>query len=121
VDNVPFNGFNYYRLLQVDYDGTIHYFSGAAIRFTGKNDIRLYPNPTDGSNVSLFYSGESDLHTLLLIKDISGKEVVSNDNIILHPGFNKLTTDLQNIDKGTYFLFFIAGDASYRQKMVIIN
>jgi hypothetical protein len=48
VDDTPFQGFNYYRLRQVDYDGTINYSKIVTVEFEQINndDISIYPNPT---------------------------------------------------------------------------
>ena len=46
IDRSPNNGLNYYRLLQVDFDGVKSYSNILAIEFKSDRDkIQLYPNP----------------------------------------------------------------------------
>ncbi|MFK7771152.1 MAG: T9SS type A sorting domain-containing protein [Saprospiraceae bacterium] len=47
IDKNPEAGINYYRLLQVDFDGTATSSNIVSIDFTPKNgDLSIYPNPT---------------------------------------------------------------------------
>jgi len=43
--HTPSAGINYYRLKQVDFDGTFEYSKVVAINAVGNNDIVAYPNP----------------------------------------------------------------------------
>ena len=43
--HTPSAGINYYRLKQVDFDGTFEYSKVVAINAVGNNDIVTYPNP----------------------------------------------------------------------------
>jgi hypothetical protein len=43
--HTPSAGINYYRLKQVDFDGTFEYSKIVAINAVGNNDIVTYPNP----------------------------------------------------------------------------
>jgi len=45
VDENPYAGINYYRLKQVDTDGTYEYIDPIAVAVTNKTDVRLAPNP----------------------------------------------------------------------------
>ena len=44
----PANGRNYYRLQQVDFDGTYAYSSIISVELTRGPELELYPNPTTG-------------------------------------------------------------------------
>lgn len=45
VHESPFAGVNYYRLKQVDFDGTYSYSKIRSIRFGAESVIKVYPNP----------------------------------------------------------------------------
>lgn len=45
IHHTPSAGINYYRLKQVDFDGTFEYSKIVAINAVGNNDIVTYPNP----------------------------------------------------------------------------
>ncbi|WP_367389278.1 T9SS type A sorting domain-containing protein [Lewinella sp. LCG006] len=47
LDVAPAPGLNYYRIKQVDYDGSFSYSSIVSARWEGKINVQLYPNPTD--------------------------------------------------------------------------
>jgi len=47
VDNKPYSGLSYYRLKQVDYDGSATYSKIIAINLNRKSNILVFPNPVD--------------------------------------------------------------------------
>lgn len=46
LDNEPYNGLSYYRISQIDFDGTTKSFPLMTINLRGINNIAIYPNPT---------------------------------------------------------------------------
>jgi hypothetical protein len=57
-DNSPLLGISYYRLKQVDFDGTFDYSRPVAVKYSGVQDgdidLRVYPNPiTNGDIIHL--------------------------------------------------------------------
>jgi len=118
VDNKPVNGLNYYRLCQVDYDGTHTLYPPKVIRMNGKADVIVCPNPATSNNISILFSGDRETTTNIEVKDIAGKTVYSLDNMPLQSGFNKigLTTGL---GAGTYLVTMTIDGEVYHQKAVI--
>jgi hypothetical protein len=79
IDKVPMPGVNYYRLKQVDNDGSFK-FSPVIVIIEGRNDkILVYPNPTSGD---LFYESD-DLNSVKRIQlyDATGKLLQETTNI----------------------------------------
>lgn len=45
IDANPLNGANFYRLRQVDFDGTTAFYGPVLVQLPFGNDVRIYPNP----------------------------------------------------------------------------
>jgi hypothetical protein len=60
VDEYPYSGRSYYRLKQTDFDGKVSYSALEAVNYDGPSHagIRVYPNPSTGSPVTLELVGE---------------------------------------------------------------
>jgi hypothetical protein len=86
---------NYYRLRQVDNDGTSSYSPVVAVRATPALALQAYPNPTNGT---LTVTGSKDTHFALVNQ--LGK-VVLQGALALSPNCE---LDLSNQPNGLYFL-----------------
>lgn len=74
VDELSHQTTNYYRLRQVDKDGSVEYSKTIAVRHNGNVPaITVYPNPTDGERIYL-QLGEVDVATLQLT-DLTGRPI----------------------------------------------
>ncbi len=91
----------YYRIKAVDADGKITYSNTVAIRFTGVDGIKTWPNPfTSGINVSVFSKVNTRVN--LRITDAAGKIVTSSAFTVVK-GNNQLTvSSLEGMAKGVY-------------------
>ncbi len=81
---------------------------------TQKNEISIFPNPTNGNfTINLYsqYSGKGEL----VITDLSGK-VCLNKEIVLSP---QLKIEAESLSSGLYFLSLRAGGKNYTGKIVI--
>ncbi len=114
IDEKPENGTNYYRLKQVDFDGTFKYSSVVAVSFTiksniaEKNDITIYPNPTNdvvwvksSANVSQQEQKQIDVF------DTKGQQLYSAPQ-----KENVQQIDLKYYENGMYYIKI--GNQSYR-------
>ena len=79
IDNSIINGYNYYRLKQVDADGKYSYSSIVKINANGSEfGIKIFPNPaTDIIAVQINDILRSDIHVMLT--DMQGKVVMKKD------------------------------------------
>jgi Secretion system C-terminal sorting domain len=95
----PSAGVNYYRLKQVDFDGTFAYSKVIAINAAGNDKIFVFPNPvTDQLNIQYDQSKGS---AALFLFDAMGRKI--NTTVGGYAGYyeTKLPTDLP---AGTYWL-----------------
>ena len=100
-DPEPFQGINYYRLLQVDFDGHTTTYPSVALRFDGGR-TELYPNPA--SEISkLSYSSDSEKQIHIKIFDAIGQLAFSQEEQVTK-GNNDIRIDLSALAKGIYFL-----------------
>jgi hypothetical protein len=97
----PHSGINYYRLQQVDYDGTTTNYPVVALRFD-RNVSSLYPNPvSEFSNLS--FTSDRDKTIEIRVIDAVGKIVYSNAEEVKR-GENEIHLDVAAFSKGIYFL-----------------
>ncbi len=76
TDATPLKGINYYRLLQVDKDGSKKYSQVARVSFDEITGMRMYPNPVkDQLNISGYLSANADLQ--VKITDAGGRTVTT--------------------------------------------
>ena len=101
VDKNPLPGTSYYRLHQVDYDGTKTYSPIKFINFEGFDIVNLYPNPSQG-HFSVQVNSTLDGVLTLTIYDALGK-IVSQENITIKKGYTVINQYI-NVSTGRYFI-----------------
>ena len=104
LDKNPFIGLNYYRLKQVDFDGTQTYSSIRTVNIISDEQFTVFPNPLNDMLhiVGEGFNGEGDL--IIEIYDALGKLVYFNQ-LEMDGQFN--TTDINEVSgfaAGNYFL-----------------
>lgn len=110
MDDEPHRGISYYRIGQVDLNGSINYTDVKSIQIEGVEIINAYPNPSDGEiTVLVNISGTYDLEVTLT--SIVGQTVLYEE-IKESKGLRKLTFDLDGLSTGTYVLQIRASDGS---------
>jgi Secretion system C-terminal sorting domain len=117
TDEAPLPGINYYRLKQLDKDGTSGFSKTIAIS-SDTDDARfvIYPNPSNGRNIQLQFDN-LDLEGIHL-RDMLGREIAfevqSNNN-------NSLTiSPKKTLTTGAYFVTYqTLGKKPVTQKLIV--
>jgi hypothetical protein len=114
-DLAPANGLNYYRLKQVDYDGTVHNEGIVTVRFEdgGPRPLSVFPNPVvDLTTVSWSQPAE-----LLQVSDAQGRLLQAIPLDAAGDGGAR-SLDMSNYPAGIYFIRLESAHDSEIRKVV---
>ena len=116
-DNNPYSGTSYYRLKQIDFDGTTEYSNIEVVNFEGLEIISLFPNPSNGEvSISVKSSATGTLE--LKAYDSVGK-LVSNEVFLVNEGVSSINTQI-NASDGRYFISAMMSNGQYYDYDVIV-
>jgi hypothetical protein len=112
VDDMPFSGTTYYRITQIDKDGSSGYSPIATVS-SSANSVNIYPNPNNGDfKIAISSTGINEIS----ITDLMGKVVYTTS-------FNGESLTEKNIQtslaKGTYIFQVNSSENSSVQKLVV--
>lgn len=119
TDFNPLNGLSFYRLKQVDLDGSVAYSDVVAVkRKTSEITLNVFPNPSNGE-FKIEYSTEKNKDVLLVVRDLSGKEfflkahrlTAEDGKIVIDPGFL--------LEPGTYIVTASSADEFISEKLFV--
>ncbi len=116
-DKNPYSGTSYYRLKQVDFNGTTEYSHIEVVNFEGLEIISLFPNPSNGE-VSITVKSSATGTLELKAYDSLGK-LVSNEVFQVNEGVSNINTQINAAD-GKYFISAMMSNGQYYDYDVIV-
>lgn len=126
-DNDPETGINYYRLKQVDYDGSITYHETISVLFSplsaaNTNNFEIYPNPYHDGDLTLGFTDiEPNSTVQLRITDIQGHAIYNVSLIV--PESQKMNLIPMAVDHLSVGMYIISIQTKNKltTKQLIIN
>ncbi|MFH1195948.1 MAG: Omp28-related outer membrane protein [bacterium] len=113
----------YYRLKQIDYDGTFDYSKILTVEFDTPQKYELsqnYPNPFNPFTV-ISYSIMQTGQVKLMVYDIMGKQVAALVDEVKEIGSYEVSFDASQLASGTYFYSMITPGFTSTKKMIVIK
>jgi len=130
TDTAATAGLWWYRLKQIDLDGTVHYMDGIAVDIlTGVSEKPLpiayslgqnYPNPFNPTTL-IRYSLPASGQVSLAIYDVLGREVAALVDARQESGYYETEWDATGFSSGVYFYRIHAGDYVDMKKLVLMK
>ncbi|MCO4818406.1 MAG: T9SS type A sorting domain-containing protein [Bacteroidetes bacterium] len=116
IDMNPYMDVNYYRIMQVDYDGKYDYSDIVMVNSLVQQadiNLKVFPNPaTDKVQVQW---GENEETGKVVVLGLNGKVVAEQ----LPDQHNNTTIDLTSIKDGVYFIQFIGTTTTKTERLVV--
>ena len=111
MDANALEGNNYYRLTQVDIDGTSKEYGiiNVSCSGTSKGYFSAYPNPSTGSFQVILNDKNLIGSGVLTLRDTKGSELL-NRNIEVKPGINLFSVTDLNLAPGVYYIQIVNGE-----------
>ena len=112
-DKLPVAGTNYYRVKQVDYDGTFSYSDIVSAQWTEKPQLSIYPNP---ASKFLFIQGISENENTIQVEVFS-----INGQLLMSEDWNQQAIHIAFLPKGSYTIRLRSRQEILKQERIIIQ
>lgn len=130
TDSAVVSGLWYYRLKQIDLDGTVYFSDGVQVDVLTSVDDRPvptefaldqnYPNPFNPST-QIEFALPGAAHVRLEVFNVIGERVAMLVDEVRQVGYHKVRFDGKSLSSGLYFYRLSAGERSFLRKMVLVK
>jgi myo-inositol-hexaphosphate 3-phosphohydrolase len=112
MDAHAMEGNNYYRLTQVDIDGTRKTYDAINVSCSGstKGYFSAYPNPSTGAFHVIVSDRQMLGRSFLYIKDAQGKTLLNRSIEVKPGGINMFNVSDLNLAPGVYYVQIVNGE-----------
>lgn len=119
LDEYPLPGIAYYRLKQTDFDGKFVYSDLLAVDSKLKGTLKVYPNPSNGNNTYVSFTGRRNEEILVVVYDIMGRTNFSKV-LIVEDGKGLVAIDpSQKLTPGVYLVVASSETSIFNQKLTV--
>ncbi|MBK9284459.1 MAG: T9SS type A sorting domain-containing protein [Sphingobacteriaceae bacterium] len=120
IDELPYEGMNYYRLNQVNTDKSSSFSEVISIPFLNPKQIQfnIYPNPNSGEFVADISGIENNHQVTINVTNTEGKQVYSKDFFINNSEKINIVPK-EKLANGLYTCTLIIEEISYSKKVLI--
>ncbi len=123
ADNSSISGTHYYRLKQIDFEGSFTYSEVVEVNVGLPTEFALqqnYPNPFNPTT-KIHYSVPADGFVNIAVYNLLGENVTNIVNSIQKAGSYEVTFDATNFTSGMYLYRMESGDFVSVRKMMILK
>lgn len=124
TDNSPLSGSIFYRLKQLDFDGSFTYSNEIEVSFSNiPTDFILeqnYPNPFNPSTQISWQFPVSSWQTLK-VYDVLGNELATLVDEFREAGYHSIGFSASNLASGIYYYTLTTGTINQTKKMILIK
>jgi hypothetical protein len=117
VDERPYTGVSYYRLRQVDFDGSSELSKVVMVKFES-NSILMYPNPVQGQELTFELSGKS-ISTGIRIVNMSGVEMLRTPLDAATGQKQKFSVNVEGYAPGVYIVTLYTTESLQHTKLIV--
>jgi len=116
VDTKPNEGINYYKIKQVDFNGTSDYSKIVAVNLGSDKVILIAPNPSKGE-FTIKVIGDDETAYRVNVFNALG-QLIFDSNLDMFTGYAEKKFDISNYATGVYTVHLISETKSWTKKLI---